>query len=174
MPTTEERAEELRAWFAGRLPDDWFTTAPQISFDREEILVMGEVADVDLDDDASDPARRAARAARIDRFREETRHTRMRIADDAEHRFGRRVAWGAECGNERVLFTTLSVPVMTRLRLPERKVLDTLIESGVARSRSDALGWCVRLVAANQSEWLENLRDALVDVERVRSEGPAA
>lgn len=174
MPTTEERGEELRAWFAGRLPEDWFTTAPQINFDRDEILVTGEVADVDLDDDASDPARRAARAARIDRFREETRHARMRIADDAEHRFGRKVAWGAECGNERVLFTTLSIPVMTRLRLPERKVLDTLIDSGVARSRSDALGWCVRLVAANQSEWLDNLRDALVDVERVRSEGPAA
>jgi len=174
MATTEERAEALRAWFAGRLPDDWFAAAPDISFDRDEILVVGRVADVDLEDGASDAARRAARAARIDRFREDTRHARMRIADDAEHRFGRKVAWGTECGEERVLFTTLSVPVMTRLRLPDRKVLDTLVDSGVARSRSDALAWCVRLVAANQSEWLDNLRDALVHVEKVRSEGPAS
>jgi hypothetical protein len=56
--------------------------------------------------------------------------------------------------------------------MPERRTLDTLIDSGVARSRSDALAWCVRLVARNQSEWLDELRDALTRVERVRAEGP--
>jgi hypothetical protein len=173
MATREEQVGTLQAWFAGRLPDDWFTGSVEVTFDRDEILVVGRIAEAELDADATDGARRAARQARIERFREDTRLGRMRIADDAEVRFKRKMAWGAECGDERVLFTTLSVPVMTRLRLPERTVLDTLVDSGVARSRSDALAWCVRLVAANQSEWLDNLRDALVHVEKVRAEGPS-
>jgi hypothetical protein len=61
---------------------------------------------------------------------------------------------------------------MTRLRMPERHVLDTLVEAGVARSRSHALAWCVRLVAERQEEWLGGLRDALAQVRKVRSEGP--
>jgi len=72
------------------------------------------------------------------------------------------------------LFTTQSMPVMTRLRLTERATLDTLIEAGVARSRSEALAWCVRLVGRHEAEWLADLRSALVDVERVRAEGPRA
>jgi hypothetical protein len=56
--------------------------------------------------------------------------------------------------------------------MPERAVLDTLIDAGVARSRSDALAWCVRLVGRNQEKWINELRDALVNVEKVRSEGP--
>ncbi|MFC7102050.1 hypothetical protein ACFQQB_17290 [Nonomuraea rubra] len=70
------------------------------------------------------------------------------------------------------MFTTLSVPVMTRLRQAERQVLDTLVAAGVARSRSDALAWCVRLVGKNTDEWLAELRDALQHVDRVRSSGP--
>ena len=50
------------------------------------------------------------------------------------------------CGDTSELFTPASVPVMTRLRQPERIVLDTLVDAGVARSRSDALAWAVRLV----------------------------
>jgi hypothetical protein len=98
----------------------------------------------------------------------------MRIADDAEARFGRKVAWGAECGDERAVFTSLSVPVMTRLRMPERRVLDTLVDAGAARSRSDALAWCVRLVRAHEGDWIDELRDALVHVEAVRARGPGA
>ena len=98
----------------------------------------------------------------------------MRIADEAEARFGRKVAWGARCGDEEELFTTLSVPVMTRLRLPERQVLDTLVDAGVARSRSHALAWCVRLVGDHEGEWIDQLREALVHVEKVRSEGPGS
>jgi hypothetical protein len=63
---------------------------------------------------------------------------------------------------------------MTRLRMPERAVLDTLVDAGVARSRSHALAWCVRLVAEKQDEWLKDLREALTHVEKVRSEGPAS
>ena len=96
----------------------------------------------------------------------------MRIAQAAERRFGRRISWGASAGGERLLFTTLSIPVMTRLRLPERQVLDTLVGAGVARSRSDALAWCVRLVAKHEAEWIAELREALVRVGELRRKGP--
>lgn len=164
--------QELRAWLVGRLPDGWFTEAPEVTVDREEILVIGALPDVELEKDATDAAKASARAARIDRFREETRQQRMRVADEAEHRFGRKVSWGARIGDSTELFTTISVPVMTRLRQAERTVLDTLVDAGVARSRSDALAWCVKLVGANQEEWITNLREALVHVEKVRAEGP--
>ena len=166
--------DELVGWFAGRLPEDWFVGAPEVTADREEILVIGTIADPDLPSDATPDAVGAARATRIDGFREDTRERRMRIAQEAQHRFGRHVSWGAECGDLRKLFTTVSVPAMTRLRMPERRVLDTLVEGGVARSRSHALAWCVRLVAEKQDEWLADLREALRTVEKVRDEGPSA
>ncbi len=167
-----EGREELQGWFAGRLPRDWFTGPPEVRADREEILVVGTLPDPELPPDASAEAATAARTARIDGFREDTRDRRIRIAQEAQHRFGRRVSWGAACGDARRLFTTVSAPAMTRLRMPERLVLDTLVDAGVARSRSHALAWCVRLVAEKQDEWLKDLRDALSHVEKVRSEGP--
>jgi hypothetical protein len=164
--------DELQGWFAGRLPDGWFTGPPEISVDREELLVVGTLPDVELPKDTTDAAATAARRARIERFREETRQARMRIAEEVQRRLGRKVSWGAECGGVRDLFTTLSVPVMTRLRQTERRVLDTLVDAGVARSRSEALAWCVRLVGRHQGDWIQQLRDALVHVEKVRAEGP--
>jgi hypothetical protein len=171
--TASTEATTLQAWFAGRLPDGWFTGTPEVTSDREEILVIGTVAEPDYPDGADDAARAAAQRARIQRFREETREQRMKIADEAEHRTRRKVAWGAQCGDERQIFTSLAVPVMTRLRMPERQVLDTLVGAGVARSRSDALAWCVRLVRDHQGEWIDQLRDALVAVEEARKSGPA-
>jgi hypothetical protein len=162
----------LEGWFAGRLPDGWYTTAPDITADREEILVVGPIAEPDYPDGADEQARAAARRARIQRFREETREQRMTICDEAEARTGRKVAWGAVCGDERQIFTSLAVPVMTRLRMPERQVLDTLVGAGVARSRADALAWCVRLVRDHQGEWIDQLRDALVAVDEARASGP--
>ena len=156
--------QELAGWFAGRLPDDWFTEPAEVTSDREEILVVGRLAEPDYPKDADDGARVAAREARIQRFREDTREQRMRIADEAEQRTGRKVAWGARCGDERRVFTSLAVPVMTRLRMSERQVLDTLVGAGVARSRADALAWCVRLVRDHEGEWIDQLRDALVAV----------
>jgi hypothetical protein len=164
--------QELEGWFAGRLPGDWFVAAPEVTSDREEILVVGTLSDPDLPKEATAEAVASARRARIDGFREDTRERRMRIADEAQRRFGRRVSWGARCGDTRTLFTTVSVPAMTRLRMPERRVLDTLVDAGVARSRSHALAWCVRLVSDKQDEWLKDLREALSHVEKVRSEGP--
>ena len=155
----------VTSWFAGRLPDGWFVEPPEITGDRDEILVVGRLAEPDVKD-------AAAYKGRIKRFREETRDERMKIADEAEHRTGRKISWGAECGDEREVFTNLSVPMMTRLRLPERQVLDTLVGAGVARSRSDALGWCVKLVREHQGEWINSLRDALVAVENARASGP--
>ena len=164
--------EELAGWFAGRLPSDWFGGAPEVTADRDEILVVGTLSDPELPEGATPEATATARNARIDGFREDTREHRMRIAQEAQHRFGRRVSWGAQSGDVRALFTTVSAPAMTRLRMPERRVLDTLVEAGVARSRSHALAWCVRLVAEKQDEWLGDLRDALTHVEKVRGEGP--
>ena len=164
--------EHLIGWFSGRLPADWFAGPPEVMHDRDEIIVVGTLAEPELAADISTETRDAALQARIEGFREDTRLKRMRIADVAERRFGRKVGWGAVCGDQRSLFTTLSIPAMTRLRMPERKVLDTLVDAGVARSRSHALAWCVRLVADRQEEWLADLREALKNVEAVRGGGP--
>lgn len=165
--------DDLTAWFAGRLPDDWFD-AFEVRADREEIVVTGTLTDVDLGSDAGDGALAEARTGRITRFREQTRPARIKIAREAERRFRRKVAWGARCGDVEVAFTRLAVPVMTRLRFDERAVLDTLIDAGVARSRSHALAWCVRLVGRHEADWIERLRDALTAVEEARAEGPVS
>ena len=165
--------EEITGWFAGRVPAGWFTGAPEVRVDRDEILVVGTLEDVSVEG-GSEEALAAARGGRIKQHREDTREQRMRIADEAQHRFRRKVSWGARCGDVEELFTTLSTPMMTRLRMPQRQVLDTLVEAGVARSRSHALAWCVRLVAEHQTEWLSDLRSALEQVQEVRTAGPAA
>jgi hypothetical protein len=164
-------AAKIRAWFSARLPPGWFTAAPHIQVDREEITIVGSLADPAAAGD-SEAARAAAARDRIRRFREESRSRRIEIAHEAEHNFRRKVSWGVSCGNVTEMFTTLSVPVMTRLRQPERRVLDTLVDAGVARSRSDALAWCVRLTGENADSWLSRLRTALRHVEEVRDEGP--
>ena len=166
--------EELSGWFAGRIPAEWFEGAPTVTADREEIYVVGTLSEPELVADAGPETREAALVARISGFREDTRGKRMRIADEAQRRFGRKVSWGASCGDITAAFTTLAVPAMTRLRMEERRVLDTLIEAGVARSRSHALAWCVRLVAERQDDWLKDLRDALKKVQEVRREGPTS
>jgi hypothetical protein len=163
---------KTQGWFAGRLPDGWFTGPPEVTYDREEILVVGALPEPELGADLDDEARTAARLARVESFREETRAARMRVADAAEQKFGRKVAWGVRCGGDHVVFTSLSVPVMTRLRMDERAVLDTLVEASVARSRSEALAWCVRLVRDHEADWIEQLREALAHVDEARAAGP--
>jgi hypothetical protein len=169
MTTT---ADLLAAWFQGRLPDGWFSGPVEVRFDRDEILVVGVLPEPDLAADAGEDARSVGLAARIAAFRDQTREQRIAVAREAEHRFERKVAWGVRCGDREETFTTASVPVMTRLRMPERQVLDTLIDAGIARSRSEALAWCVRLVGRHQAEWIEQLRTAMAHVEKVRAEGP--
>jgi hypothetical protein len=167
-------ATDAAAWIAGRLPDGWFTGAPDVEVDRDEILIVGTVTAPELAEGATEAERAAQESGRISRFREDTRDERIRIAQEAEHRYGRKVSWGARAGETAQLFTTFSAPVMTRLRQAERRVLDTLVDSGVARSRSDALAWCVRLVGRNADEWLAELREAMSEVERLRANGPDA
>jgi hypothetical protein len=170
-------AEDAAAWLQGRLPDGWFTGAPDVTVDREEILIVGELPPVEgdfPDTEAGRADRAAAVAGRISRFRETTREERIEIARQAEHRYQRKVAWGARIGDTEELFTTASVPVMTRLRQPERIVLDTLVDSGVARSRSDALAWAVKLVGQHADEWLNELREAMARVDELRAKGPTS
>jgi hypothetical protein len=197
------QADQIRGWFIGRLPDDWFTGAPEIVIDREEVTVIGQLppaagagtppapaagagtpsgpaageAEATGSEDGatrSEAESDAMALGRSRRFREETRNSRIEIAREAEHAFGRKVSWGVISEGRKVMFTTLSVPVMTRLRQSERRVLDTLVDAGVARSRSDALAWCVRLVGEHEDSWLSDLREALRHVEQVRAEGPNA
>jgi hypothetical protein len=170
-------ADDAAAWLQGRLPDAWFTGTPDITVDREEILIVGTLPAVEgefAEGDAGSAERAAAEEGRVSRFRETTRDERIEIARQAEHRYGRKVAWGARVGDTEQLFTVASVPVMTRLRQPERIVLDTLVDAGVARSRSDALAWAVKLVGQHADEWLAELREAMAKVDELRTKGPTA
>ncbi|MEV6952181.1 hypothetical protein [Streptomyces sp. NPDC051183] len=152
----EQQGEQLRKWFADRLPVDVYESLTEVAVDREEITVVGTL-----------PANES-----VKEFRERTREQRIEVAREAEGLYRRKVAWAVQSGDERTVFTHLAVPVMTRLRQPERQVLDTLVAGGVARSRADALAWCVRLVGSNTDEWLTELRDSLAKVQQVRAQGP--
>lgn len=160
------------AWLAGRIPGDWFTGPVTVTRDRDEFLIVGDLELPALADDATDADREIAARGRIQQFREDTRERRIQIARELEHLGRRKVSWGVTAGDTRELFTTLAAPVMTRLRQPERQVLDTLVDAGVARSRSEALAWCVRLVSEKSDTWLAELRTAMEQVEEVRKKGP--
>ncbi|WP_343600095.1 hypothetical protein [Mycobacterium sp.] len=159
-------------WFAGRLPGDWFDGDPSVIVDREEITIIGTLPTPQAAGKPDKEESEAHASGRVARFREETRPERMRIADEAQERYGRKVSWGVEVGDQRILFTHIAVPVMTRLKQSERRVLDTLVDAGVARSRSDALAWSVKLVGEHAEEWLAKLRDAMSAVDEVRAQGP--
>ncbi len=192
MTTRDEFDEKVRGWFTGRLPEGWFAgegstgstgskgskgTAVEVVIDREEITVVLTIDDVGAgqsEAEQSEVEQSEARAGRASAFREETRDARIKIAREAEHRYGRKVSWGVKIGDHGELWTHVAAPVMTRLRQPQRLVLDTLVEAGVARSRSEALAWCVRLVGQHEEEWLGELRDAMAGVADVRGKGPAA
>jgi hypothetical protein len=163
--TTDAHGFSVTDWLMGRLPDDWFASVA-VTLDRDEILIVGTIPDVEA---ASDDARRG----RIRRFREDTRQARIEVATELEERTGRKVSWGVACGDVTEVFTRLSLPVMTRLIQPQRKVLDTLVEAGVARSRSEALAWCVRLVGDHEADWLAELESAMAAVRTARAKGPS-
>lgn len=172
---TKEKQEKVQGWFTGRLPQGWTTEPAAVTVDREEITVILTIGDVE---GGSEVEQAEARAGRASAFREETREARMKIAREAERRYGRKVSWGVRVGageaQHQELWTHVAAPVMTRLRQPQRLVLDTLVDAGVARSRSEALAWCVRLVGQHEEDWLAELREAMSSVADVRSKGPAA
>ena len=163
-------SDEIKGWVAGRVPADWFEGAPDVSVDREEILVVGTLKPAKVE--GTDDAQKAAAAGRVKQHREDTREKRMQISDEAERRFDRPISWGVKVGDKTFLFTHMSIPVMTRLRQKERQVLDSLVDAGVARSRSEAVAWCIRLVEQHESDWLKELREAMSKVAQVRSGGP--
>jgi hypothetical protein len=168
------RTTTAEAWLAGRLPEDWFTGPVEVRRDRDEIIVIGTLREPELPDDADDADHEVAARARIKSFREDTRERRIEIARELEHLSGKKVSWGVRVADREALFTHLAAPVMTRLRQPERRVLDTLVDAGVARSRAEALAWCVRLVGERSDTWLAELRTAMEHVEEVRKKGPGA
>lgn len=163
-------SDEIRGWVAGRVPGDWYDAAPEVSVDREEILVVGKLREAAVE--GGDDAQAAARQGRIKQHREDTREKRIAISQEAQRRFDRPISWGVRYGEKTYLFTHLSVPVMTRLRQKERQVLDSLVDAGVARSRSEAVAWCIRLVERHESDWLTELREAMSKVAQIRSGGP--
>ncbi len=163
-------SDDATTWFQGQVPDTWFSDL-RVLVDRDEIMVIGTLTN-DEQPTAEDGAQEQRELGHIEWFREETRDARVKIAARAEAKFGRKVSWATGCGETQAAFTHLSVPVMTRLRIGERQILDTLVAAGVARSRSDALGWCVRLVAEHEGDWLAELRDAISTVDRIRAQGP--
>ncbi|HZE39272.1 MAG TPA: hypothetical protein VE172_10715 [Stackebrandtia sp.] len=165
-------ADDAASWIAGRVPDDWFVDIPEVSADRDELIIIGNLEEPIHEPDATEADRAAAEEARISRFREATRDSRVQISQQIQHRYQRRASWGAACGSTRIVFTHQTIPVMSRLRQPERRVLDTLVDSGVARSRSDALAWCVRLVGEHADSWLAELRSAMSGVDELRRKGP--
>lgn len=162
-PRAGTQHEEISEWFAAKVPEDWFDGL-EVQSDGDEILVVGTLPTdkEELGEDAAND------------FRESTRDKRIAIAEKAEALFRRKVSWGVRLGDQTWLFTHLTVPVMTRLRLPERRVLDTLVEGGVARSRSEALAWCVRLVRKHEADWISDLQESLVRVREVRAQAPDA
>ncbi|GGL06442.1 hypothetical protein [Mangrovihabitans endophyticus] len=166
-------ADDAAAWITGAVTEGWFTEPPEVVIDRDEIIVWGRLPQPELAAEATEADRAAAQSGRINQFREDTRNDRIRVARQVEHRYQRKVAWGLRCGDTAELFTHLAAPVMTRLRQPERQVLDTLVEAGVARSRSEALAWCVKLVGQHSEDWLAELRSAMAHVDEVRRQGPA-
>jgi hypothetical protein len=160
--------DEIKGWLAGRIPGEWGATVADVQMDPQEILVTVKLKDVEgVEGDLE-----AARLGRIQQFRETTRDPRIQISQEAQHKFNRVVSWGAQCGEQKQLFTHLALPVMTRLRLPEREVLDALVDAGIARSRAHALAWCVALVRQHEGEWFSELQKAMEGVARVRSQGP--
>jgi len=171
---TQEAQDRVRGWFTGRVPEEWRHTAVEVAVDREEVSVLLTLPDVELPEGTSEAEVEEARAGRTTAFREETRGRRMEIAREAERRFERKVSWRVRVGERTELFTHVAAPVMTRLRQPQRQVLDTLVDAGVARSRSEALAWCVRLVGEHEDDWLGELRQAMTAVADVRAKGPAA
>jgi hypothetical protein len=93
----EKELGSIKGWFAGRLPDGWFTGV-EVAIEDDQIVVLGTLPDVSLGSGSSPEEKEGAAAGRIARFREETRGERIGIAQEAEERFKKYVTWGARLG----------------------------------------------------------------------------
>lgn len=158
---------ELQAWLKARLPESLVSQPPQVRVYEDEILIILQI-DAGIQSDNPEE-QHAAELALIAHQREVTRPLRIRLAKELQALLRHPVAWGMRAGNSEMLFTTRSVPVMTRLGRAERDVLDTLVAAGVADTRSSALAYTVRAFAVEHAAWLAEVRQALEQVEQVRS-----
>jgi hypothetical protein len=154
-------ANDLRRWLEERLPPDLCAAAPEVALYDDEVLVTLTPSEA--------PGDREGEREVIARLREETRPVRMRLARELQRAVGRPVAWGMRVGGSEVLFSSRSAPVMTRLGRAERDVLDTLVAAGIAETRSAALAYVVRAFAEEHHQWLAEVREAIAEVEKVRS-----
>jgi len=93
----EKELGSIKGWFAGRLPDGWFTGV-EVTVEDDQIVVLGALPEVGLPSGSSAEEKEGAAAGRIARFREETRGPRIGIAQEAEERFYKFVTWGAKLG----------------------------------------------------------------------------
>ena len=93
----EKEFGSIKGWFAGRLPDGWFTGV-DVTVEDDQIVVVGALPEKDLPATSSAEEKEGAAAGRIARFREETRGDRIGIAQEAEERFHKYVTWGAKLG----------------------------------------------------------------------------
>src|SRR4029077_6261308 len=91
----EKEFGSIKGWFAGRLPDGWFTGV-EITNEDDQVVVIGTLPDKDLPSGSSPEEKEGAAAGRIARFREETRGQRIGIAREAEDRFHKYITWGAK------------------------------------------------------------------------------
>ncbi len=89
----EKELGSIKGWFAGRLPDGWFTGV-DVTVEDDQIVVLGTLPDAGLG--STPDEKEGAAAGRIARFREETRGERIGIAQEAEERFKKYVTWGAK------------------------------------------------------------------------------
>ena len=89
----EKDLGSIKGWFAGRLPDGWFTGV-EVAVEDDQIVVIGALPEINVG--STPEEKEGAAAGRIARFREETRGQRIGIAQEAEERFKKYVTWGAK------------------------------------------------------------------------------
>ena len=99
------KLDEITGWFAGRLPDGWFTGAPSVTTDDKQVLVVGTLDAPALTEGATAETKSGAEAGRIARFRESTRGPRILNAREVERKHEVPVTWGAICGGTTLTFT---------------------------------------------------------------------
>ena len=91
----EKEVGAIKGWFAGRLPDGWFTGV-EVTIEDDQVVVLGTLPELNVG--STPEEKEGAAAGRIARFREETRGQRIGIAQEAEERFKKYVTWGARLG----------------------------------------------------------------------------
>lgn len=156
---------EIQTWLAEQLPHELTAAPPEVRLYDDELVVTLQVAPPAADNgDEGELEQRL-----IARLRETSRPLRMQLARDLQHRLHVPVAWGMRCGATETIFTSRTVPVMTRLNRREREVLDTLVAAGVAETRSAALAYTVRAFAEAHGEWLDEVGIVIEQVQQVRS-----